>query len=58
VKQAADEADQAGAKLVDGVRKDLDVTVNPRFGVLKDGNLVPADGGVVDILSGKGSGGA
>lgn len=58
VKQAADEADQAGAKLIDGVRKDLDVTVNPRFGVLKDGNLVPADGGVVDILSGKGSGGA
>jgi peptidyl-prolyl cis-trans isomerase SurA len=55
-KQAAQEADQAGSKLIDDVRKDLDVTVNPRYGVLKDGSLVPAEGGVVDILGGKGSG--
>jgi hypothetical protein len=26
------------------------VTVNPRYGVLEDGRLVPGDGGVVDIL--------
>jgi len=26
------------------------VTVNPRYGVVKDGKLVPAGGGVVDIL--------
>ena len=37
--------------MVDDVRKDLGVTVNPRYGVLKDGKLVPGDGGVVDILS-------
>jgi hypothetical protein len=34
--------DDAGTALVDEVRKDLDVTVNPRYG--------PGDGGVVDIL--------
>jgi peptidyl-prolyl cis-trans isomerase SurA len=56
-KQAADEADKAGSTLVADVRKDLEVTVNPRFGVLKDDALVPADGGVVDILGDKGSGG-
>jgi peptidyl-prolyl cis-trans isomerase SurA len=49
-KAAADEADKAGTTLVDGVRKDLGVTVNPRFGVLENGKLVPGSGGVVDIL--------
>jgi parvulin-like peptidyl-prolyl isomerase len=48
--QAADAAGQAGAALVDKVRTDLGVRVNPRFGVLKDGKLVPDDSGVVDIL--------
>lgn len=48
--QAAETAAQAGAELVDEVRSDLGVTVNPRFGVLDGGQLVPADGGVVDIL--------
>jgi peptidyl-prolyl cis-trans isomerase SurA len=32
------------------VREDLGVTVNPRYGVLEDGRLVPGNGGVVDIL--------
>jgi peptidyl-prolyl cis-trans isomerase SurA len=32
------------------VRSDLDVTVNPRYGVLEDGQVVPADGGVVQLL--------
>jgi peptidyl-prolyl cis-trans isomerase SurA len=49
-KEAADQADKAGTSLVEDVRSDLGVTVNPRFGVLKDGQLVPGDGGVVDIL--------
>ena len=43
-------ADAAGTALVDDVREDLDVVVNPRYGVLEDtGELVPGDGGVVQI---------
>jgi hypothetical protein len=48
--QAGDAAAQAGTALVDEVRTDLDVTVNPRFGVLKEGQLVPDGNGVVDLL--------
>lgn len=44
-------ADAAGTALVDAVREDLDVVVNPRYGVLDDtGELVPGSGGVVRIL--------
>jgi hypothetical protein len=44
-------ADAAGTALVDDVRADLDVVVNPRYGVLEDtGELVPGGGGVVQIL--------
>lgn len=50
-KEATDAADKAGAAIVDDVRKDLGVTVNPRYGKLEDGKLVPGGGGVVDILS-------
>ena len=40
---------QAGTALVDDVREDLDVTVNPRYGVLdEDGRLVAGEGGVVE----------
>jgi peptidyl-prolyl cis-trans isomerase SurA len=47
----SDAADAAGASLVDAVREDLDVVVNPRYGDLdENGQLVPGDGGVVDIL--------
>ena len=49
-KEAGDTVDKAGAAIVDDVRKDLRITVNPRFGVLEDGKLVPGSGGVVDIL--------
>jgi peptidyl-prolyl cis-trans isomerase SurA len=49
-KEATDKADKAAAVLVDKVRKDLGVTVNPRFGVLESGKLVAGSGGVVDIL--------
>ena len=52
-------ADTAGTALVDGVREDLDVVVNPRYGVLEDtGELVPGDGGVVQILEDPATGGA
>ena len=49
-KEAADAADEAGATILDDVRKDLGVTVNPRYGVLEDGKLVAGGKGVVDIL--------
>jgi peptidyl-prolyl cis-trans isomerase SurA len=48
--EAVGAAQEAGAGLVDAVREDLGVTVNPRYGVLEDGDLVPGDGGVVDLL--------
>jgi hypothetical protein len=43
-------ADSAAQQLVADVRAGIDVTVNPRFGVIEDGAIVPSDGGVVDIL--------
>jgi peptidyl-prolyl cis-trans isomerase SurA len=55
VKEATDKADQAGAAIVDDVRKDVGATVNPRY-LRADGTLVAGgegfvDGkGVVDIL--------
>jgi SurA N-terminal domain/PPIC-type PPIASE domain len=48
--EAVDAAEQAGIELVNEVRDDLGVTVNPRFGVLEKGQLVPNGSGVVDIL--------
>jgi hypothetical protein len=56
--QAADQAAQAGGALVEEVRGDLDVTYNPRFGELKDGQLVPSGDGVVEQLEKKGKGAA
>ena len=57
-KEAAAQVDKAGTTLVDAVRKNLEVTINPRFGVLDGGNLVPAQGGVVDLLGDGSSGSA
>jgi SurA N-terminal domain/PPIC-type PPIASE domain len=48
--EASEPVDQAGDQVVQQVRADLGVTVNPRYGVLEDGRLVAGDGGVVDIL--------
>ncbi|MCW2698622.1 MAG: hypothetical protein JWQ45_157 [Blastococcus sp.] len=48
--QAASAAATAGDALVQKVRDDLDVTVNPRFGTFQDGQLAPDDTGVVDLL--------
>jgi peptidyl-prolyl cis-trans isomerase SurA len=47
------EVDETAAPLVDEVRQDLDVVVNPRYGELQDdGRVQPSDGGVVEILEG------
>ena len=48
--EASEGAEAAGEQAVQEVRDDLGVTVNPRYGVLEEGRLVPGDGGVVDIL--------
>ncbi len=56
--EAAGAANEAGGRLVDAVREDLGVTVNPRYGVLEEGELVPGEGGVVDILEEGGVSGA
>ena len=56
-RQASEATDQVGAELVSAVRDDLGVTVNTRFGVLEEGRVVPAEGGVDDILEGDGLGG-
>ena len=51
--EAESEAQEAAVARVAEVREDLDVTVNPRYGVLdEDGRLVPGGGGVVEILDG------
>ena len=55
--QAASSASDAGAELVNVVRDDLGVRVNPRYQLEeKDGRLVPAEGGVVDLLGDENSG--
>ena len=48
--EAAGAANEAGGRLVDAVRDDIGVIVNPRYGTFEEGELVPAEGGVVDIL--------
>ncbi|MGY1630928.1 SurA N-terminal domain-containing protein [Geodermatophilus sp. SYSU D01186] len=51
---AASEVDDAAQQLVVDVRDDLDITVNPRYGTIEDGQIVPADDGVVDVLDAAG----
>jgi SurA-like protein/parvulin-like peptidyl-prolyl cis-trans isomerase-like protein len=48
--QAAGEADESGAELVADARDDLDLRVNPRYGVLEESAVVAGDGGVVQLL--------
>jgi hypothetical protein len=45
-----DSVDTAGQQVIDGFRDFIGVTVNPRYGVVKDQLVVPATAGVVDIL--------
>ena len=53
--QAAAAAAEAGNGLVEEVRNDLDVTVNPRFGEFQEGQLAPGGGDVVDLLEDDGT---
>ena len=48
--QVRQEASDAARPLVEDLESGLDITVNPRFGSLDDGAVVPADGGVVSVL--------
>ncbi|HST98694.1 MAG TPA: peptidylprolyl isomerase [Geodermatophilus sp.] len=51
--QAQADAQEGVQDRIAEVRADLDITVNPRYGVLdEDGRLVPGGGGVVDVLDG------
>jgi hypothetical protein len=64
LEQAAQaQVDSAAQQLVADVRNGLHIRVNPRFGTLDQGQIVPDDSGVVDILdaakdSGTGTGSA
>jgi peptidyl-prolyl cis-trans isomerase SurA len=51
VSEAESSLDQAGSKLVADVRTGLHVSVNPRYGQLKNGQLQTPSGGVVTILT-------
>ena len=48
--EAGSAADTAATKLVSGVERTLHVTVNPRYGVYKDGKLDAVTSGVVKVL--------
>ena len=52
--EAATEVRAAAAALVEEVRADLDVEVNPRYGTLENGTVQPLGDGVVEILSAEG----
>ena len=55
VAEAETSVDKAGAALVAKVRSGMHITVNPRYGVLKNGSLTEPTGGVVDILGSSGT---
>jgi hypothetical protein len=44
------DADAAAQQVVADARAELDITVNPRYGRIEEGSIVPIEGGVVDIL--------
>jgi peptidyl-prolyl cis-trans isomerase SurA len=48
--EASTGVEEAGAGVVEEVRGDLSLTVNPRYGSLEDDVVQEADGGVVDLL--------
>jgi peptidyl-prolyl cis-trans isomerase SurA len=52
IQEASTAIDDKAKQSVDAVRTQLDVRVNPRFGVYKDGSVSAPTGGVVQILSG------
>lgn len=51
VQEATTAIDQKATPVVDKVRSQLHITINPRYGVYKDGAVQADTGGVVDILS-------
>jgi len=55
VEEASASVDKAGASLVSKVRSDMQLTVNPRYGVFKGGSVTEPTGGLVDILGSSGS---
>ena len=56
--EAETQADDTGAQLVSAVRDDLRLKVNPRYGVLDEGQVVAGQGGVVTLLEDAASAGA
>ncbi len=52
--EASQQVDQAAAGLLEEVRADLDIEVNPRYGSLQEGRVEPLGDGVVDILTEEG----
>jgi peptidyl-prolyl cis-trans isomerase SurA len=50
--KAASTVDAAATKIIETVRGDLDITVNPRYGVFENGVIKAETGGVVQILGG------
>ncbi len=53
--EAATGVEQEGAAVVEEVRADVGVTVNPRYGSLQEDVVQEADGGVVDLLDDAGA---
>jgi peptidyl-prolyl cis-trans isomerase SurA len=52
--EASGAADQAAAELLNEVREDLDVVINPTYGTLEDGSIQPGTSDVVEILGAEG----
>jgi peptidyl-prolyl cis-trans isomerase SurA len=50
--QASGDVDAEATKVIDQVREDIGVTINPRYGEFVDGQVKPLDSSVVDILGG------
>ncbi len=50
IREASADIDNKAKASVDKVRSQLEVRVNPRYGVYKNGGIAAATGGVVDIL--------
>lgn len=58
IQEVTSAIDQKANPDVAKVRSGLEITVNPRYGVLKNGQVVPESGGVVDILGSTGASGS
>jgi hypothetical protein len=52
--QALAAAEEQDGDVIQDVREDVEVSVNPRYGELQEGQIQPVEGGVVDILTDEG----